>query len=216
MLVETLQNHGFTRVLTPILMSRALLEKMSIHEEHPLHKQIFWVDKSRCLRPMLAPHLYSLLQDLGRLWKRPIRIFEIGTCFRKETRGSRHSAEFTMLNLVELGLSQHRCLQRIEQLSTLVTGAANINDFWLEEQQSAVYGQTIDILTGSRQNGKKQIELGSGATGPHPLDRNWQIKEPWAGIGFGLERLLMAAESSDSLGHWGRSLSYLDGISLRI
>lgn len=105
-LVESLQNHGFTQVLAPILMSRALIEKMLIHEKHPLHKQIFWIDKKRCLRPMLAPHLYSLLRDLSRLWDKSIRIFEIGSCFRKETCGSQHSAEFTMLNLVEMGLPQ--------------------------------------------------------------------------------------------------------------
>lgn len=215
-LIESLQSHGFTQVVTPTLMSRALLEKMSIHEKHPLNKQIFWVDKKHCLRPMLAPHLYSLLRDLTRLWEKPIRIFEIGSCFRKETRGSQHSAEFTMLNLVELGLPRQRCLERIEQLAALVLEAANVNDFWLERQQSAVYGHTVDILSRSPRNGKEKIELGSGATGPHALDRNWQITEPWAGIGFGIERLMMVAHNSDSLGQWGRSLRYIDGVSLRI
>jgi phenylalanyl-tRNA synthetase alpha chain len=52
--------------------------------------------------------------------------------------------------------------------------------------------------------------------GPHVLDRAWQITDAWVGIGFGLERLLMVAEKSQSLGKMGRSLAYLDGIRLNI
>jgi phenylalanyl-tRNA synthetase alpha chain len=48
------------------------------------------------------------------------------------------------------------------------------------------------------------------------LDRAWQITDAWVGIGFGLERLLMVAEKSQSLGKMGRSLTYLDGIRLNI
>jgi phenylalanyl-tRNA synthetase alpha chain len=36
------------------------------------------------------------------------------------------------------------------------------------------------------------------------------------GIGFGLERLLMAAQKSNNLSKVGRSLAYLDGIRLNI
>ena len=52
--------------------------------------------------------------------------------------------------------------------------------------------------------------------GPHALDRPWRITDAWVGIGFGLERLIMAAEGSESLARLGRSLSYLDGIRLNI
>jgi phenylalanyl-tRNA synthetase alpha chain len=52
--------------------------------------------------------------------------------------------------------------------------------------------------------------------GPHVLDRAWQITDAWVGIGFGLERLLMVAEGSQSLGKMGKSLAYLDGIRLNI
>ena len=48
------------------------------------------------------------------------------------------------------------------------------------------------------------------------LDRAWGIAEPWVGIGFGIERLLMVAKGSRSLGRMGRSLSYLDGIRLNL
>ena len=65
---------------------------------------------------MLAPHLYYVLKDLLRLWEKPVRIFEIGSCFRKESRGARHSNEFTMLNLVEMGLAEDKRQARLETL----------------------------------------------------------------------------------------------------
>jgi len=40
-----------------------MLEKMTITSEHPLSKQVFWLDYNKCLRPMLAPNLYYLLRD---------------------------------------------------------------------------------------------------------------------------------------------------------
>jgi phenylalanyl-tRNA synthetase alpha chain len=64
--------------------------------------------------------------------------------------------------------------------------------------------------------GKDQVEIGSAAMGPHPLDRPWKITDTWVGIGFGLERLLMVAANSSNLARMGRSLTYLDGIRLNI
>jgi pyrrolysyl-tRNA synthetase-like protein len=222
-LIDTLVGSGFSQVVTPTTMSKSLLSKMSITEDHPLYHKIFWLDGKRCLRPMLAPHLYSLLQDLLRTWEKPIRIFEIGSCFRKETQGAQHSIEFTMLNLVEMGLPLEECESRMKELASLVTQAAGIEDYGLEEEQSVVYGMTMDIVCplDSRQKagkaaGEKVLELGSAATGPHVLDRAWGITEPWVGIGFGLERLLMAGDKKGSIGRWGRSISYLDGIRLNL
>ncbi|MBW2614004.1 MAG: pyrrolysine--tRNA(Pyl) ligase large subunit, partial [Deltaproteobacteria bacterium] len=60
------------------------------------------------------------------------------------------------------------------------------------------------------------VELGSGAMGPHALDKAWKITETWVGIGFGLERLLMVADGSPNLGSVGRSITYLDGVRLNI
>jgi phenylalanyl-tRNA synthetase alpha chain len=54
-LSDLLAGAGFTRVLTPTLMSRGMLARMGIRLGHPLHEKIFWVDERRCLRPMLAP-----------------------------------------------------------------------------------------------------------------------------------------------------------------
>ena len=210
-LVEALGRRGFVQVATPTIMSKGLLARMSIGPDHPLSSQVYWLDGEHCLRPMLAPHLYFLLKDLLRLWEKPVRIFEVGSCFRKESRGSQHSSEFTMLDLVEMGLAQEARQERLEEWVALVARAAGLRDYCLKEQKSAVYGQTVDILAGGR-----QIEVGSAAMGPHPLDLPWGISEPWVGVGFGLERLLMASEGSASLKPWARSLAYLDGIRLNI
>jgi len=210
-LTEALTASGFVQVTTPTILSKGLLAKMSIGDQHPLMSQIFWLDKDRCLRPMLAPHLYYVLKDLLRLWEKPVRIFEIGSCFRKESQGAQHANEFTMLNLVEMGLESGARQQRLEELAALVTKAAGVNEFVFESVDSAVYGETIDILAG-----EDRIEVGSSAMGPHVLDRAWQIADTWVGIGFGLERLLMVAEGIQSMGRLGRSLGYLDGIRLKI
>ncbi len=160
---------------------------------------------------MLAPHLYFVLKDLLRLWDKPVRIFEVGPCFRKESHGAQHSSEFTMLNLVEMGLPKDIREERILELADIVVKAAGIENYQIQTCKSEVYGETIDIVAGG-----DEIEIGSGAMGPHPLDRPWRINETWVGIGFGLERLLMVAQGSQSLNKVGRSLSYLDGIRLNI
>jgi phenylalanyl-tRNA synthetase alpha chain len=208
-LSDLLAGAGFTRVLTPTLMSRGMLARMGIRPGHALHEKIFWVDERRCLRPMLAPHLYSLLVDLLRVWEKPVRIFEVGSCFRRETQGARHAAEFTMLNLCEMGLPADGCRARLEELAALLMRAAGIREYALQSEDSVVYGRTVDLVAGD-------LELGSAAIGPHELDRPWKISEPWVGIGLGLERLVMAAEGGDSLARWGRSLTHLDGRPLRL
>ena len=210
-LVDVLVNQGFAQVTTPIMMSRGLLKKMSIDSQHPLSSQIYWLDKNKCLRPMLAPHLYYVLVDLLRLWDKPVRIFEVGPCFRKESHGSQHSSEFTMLNLVEMGLPAESREDRIREMGALITEAAGVRDYRFETVTSEIYGDTIDI-----EAGKHNIEIGSAAMGPHPLDRPWKINETWVGIGFGLERLLMTAENTRNLAKFGRSLAYLDGIRLNL
>jgi phenylalanyl-tRNA synthetase alpha chain len=210
-LTRVLNASGFVQVTTPTIMSKGLLARMSIDDHHPLTSQIFWLDNSRCLRPMLAPHLYFVLKDLLRLWEKPVRIFEIGSCFRKESQGAQHANEFTMLNLVEMGLESNARQKRLEELAALITGAAGIDEFVFQPVASTVYGETIDILAG--ENG---LEVGSSAMGPHVLDQAWQITDAWVGIGFGLERLLMVVENIESMGRLGRSLGYLDGVRLNI
>jgi pyrrolysyl-tRNA synthetase-like protein len=210
-LADLLTQAGFAQVTTPIIMSRRLLNKMSIDSGHALNSQIYWLEKDKCLRPMLAPHLYYLLVDLLRVWKRPVSIFEIGPCFRKESKGAKHASEFTMLNLVEMGTPENIRKQRIQDLGARVATAAGVENYRFETETSEVYGDTIDIVAGEH-----DLEIASAAMGPHPLDRPWKIHESWIGIGFGLERLLMASHRSKNLAKFGRSLSYLDGIRLNI
>ena len=210
-LVELLCKNGFAQVTTPIIMSKGHLAKMSISDDHPLQQQIYWIEHNRCLRPMLAPHLYFVLKDLLRLWEKPVRIFEVGPCFRKESQGLQHTGEFTMLNLVEMGLPAEARGSRIEEMAALVMEAAGIGEYALEKTTSEVYGDSIDIL-----GGPEQVELASSAMGPHPLDQAWRINDTWIGIGFGLERILMVREQSRNLSRWAKSLTYLDGIRLNI
>ncbi len=207
-LIEALTQQGFVQVVTPTIISKASLAKMSVSDDHPLFSQVFWLDNKRCLRPMLAPNLYTLWKDLLRLWEKPIRIFEIGTCYRKESKGSLHLNEFTMLNLTELGLPKDQRHQRLEELASLVMDTVGITDYQLESTSSVVYGDTLDVVKG--------IELGSSAMGPHILDDQWGIIDSWVGIGFGIERLLMVKEGSQNVQSMGRSLTYLNGVRLNI
>lgn len=208
-LVGCLTSLGFVQVVTPILLSRGMLRRMTITAEHPLNKQVFWVDRDKCLRPMLAPHLYKMLRDLRRLWGKPVRIFEVGPCFRKESQGAYHLNEFTMLNLVELDDLEGRQEERLGELAASMMEAAGIADYRLAKDRCHVYGNTIDLLAGG-------LELGSGAYGPHELDHPWGIIDPWVGIGFGLERLVATIRGYHNIRRAGRSLSYMDGARLNI
>ncbi len=209
-LINALIKEKFVQVTTPTIMSKGLLNKMFITDDHPLNSQIFWIENDKCLRPMLAPHLYYIIKDLLRLWEKPVRIFEIGSCFRKESKGARHSNEFTMLNLCEFGVPEQSKESRLKYLSSLIMDSAGIDDYTFESKNSSVYGTTIDVLA------EDELELGSGAMGPHKLDQAWKINETWVGIGFGIERLLMAKKKTDNLGKLCRSLSYIDGIRLNL
>lgn len=206
-LVEVLIAAGFVEVTTPLLIGKGSLEKVGLDESHPLWRQVYWVDRTRCLRPMLAPNLYYLMSHLQRLWPLPMGLFEVGPCFRKESKGASHLSEFTMLNLVELG-PEGSAAGRLEELATLVMAAVGL-PYVLVEQQSDVYGATIDIVVDG-------LEVASGVAGPNPLDAHWEIVDPWAGWGFGLERLAMALKGSAQIGRFGRSLVYLDGARLNI
>jgi len=207
-LVEALTRARFVEVVTPIILSQTMLSKMSVTPDHPLSKQVFWMGENRCLRPMLAPNLYALLKRLERLWKKPIRIFEVGPCFRKESRGGQHTSEFTMLNLVEMGMPEENRQTRLEELIGVVMAASGIERYELVVKPSEVYGDTIDVVSG--------VEVGSAAMGPHRLDAPWGIFDPWVGVGFGLERLAMVKEGFQNIQRVSRSLEYMDGVRLNI
>jgi len=204
-----LSGAGFVAVVTPLIITTDALAKMGIEHGHPLREQVFWLEDGRCLRPMLAPNLYTLLRRLGRIWSRPFGIFEIGPCFRRDSKGARHLNEFTMLNLVELGRPAEECRARLEALAALVMAAAGIGEYDLVRTESEVYGEMIDVEV-------EGAEVCSAGCGPNPLDGNWGIVEPWVGLGFGLERLIMAREGYPNIERAGRSLSYVDGVRLNI
>ena len=208
-LAAALVAKGFVEVATPTIISRQMLAKMTIDDEHELFSQVFWLDKNKCLRPMLAPNLYYVSKDLLRLWKEPMRIFEIGSCFRKESQGSTHLNEFTMLNLVEWGVPMEERTAHLAEFAKLVMETAGLPDYELEQEDSVVYGDTMDVTYHG-------IEVASSAMGPHPLDGAWGITTTWAGIGFGLERLLMLREGGRNVKSYGRSITYLDGTRLNL
>ena len=204
-----LSGAGFVEVGTPLIITTDALAKMGIGHRHPLREQVFWLEDGRCLRPMLAPNLYTLLRRLGRIWGRPFGIFEIGSCFRRDSKGASHLNEFTMLNLVELGRPAEECRARLEELAALVMRSAGVGEYDLVRTESEVYGEMVDVEV-------KGAEVCSAGCGPNPLDGNWGIVEPWVGLGFGLERLIMAREGYPNIERAGRSLSYVAGVRLNI
>ena len=206
---EALIAVGFVPVVTPLIITAKALDKMGIERGHPLRQQVFWLEDGRCLRPMLAPNLYTLLRRLGRIWGRPFGIFEIGPCFRRDSKGARHLNEFTMLNLVELGRPVDEGRARLDELAALVMSTAGVRDYRIVRTQSEVYGEMADVEV----NG---VEICSAALGPNPLDGNWGIVEPWVGLGFGVERLIMVREGYSSIERAGRSITHVGGVPLTI
>ncbi len=200
----------FTRVATPIIITSQQLEKMGITAGHPLREQVFWVENNKCLRPMHAPNLYGLMRDIYKITGEPVRIFEAGSCFRKESQGAKHMNEFTMLNLVELaGVKEGEQLPRLEELAHGSMKAVGIEDYEIVVEKSEVYGETVDIEVDG-------VEVASGAYGPHPLDGQWGIFDTWVGIGFGLERIAMMKGNYQTIKRAGKSLAYLDGVPLKL
>ncbi len=200
---------GLVEVVTPAIVGAEALRKMGIDPGGEMADQVFWLDRDRCLRPMLAPNLYTVMRRLSRVWRQPFAIYEIGSCFRRDTKGSRHLNEFTMLNLVELGTPLERRDDRLRELVAIVLDAAGVTGHELVRKHSEVYGDELDVVVGG-------VEVCSTALGPHPLDDAWGITDPWVGLGFGLERLLVARDGLAGIERVGRSLSYLDGVRLQL
>ena len=208
-LVEALTQAGFVQVVTPTIISKDMLARMTIDESRALFSQVFWLDKNKCLRPMLAPGLYEISRDLLRLWKGPVRMFEIGSCFRKESQGATHLNEFTMLDMVEWNVAMDERQAHLKAFAELVMPAAGLADYQLETEDSTVYGATVDVTYHG-------VEAASCAFGPHPLDDAWGIHTSWVGLGFGLERLAMLREGGHHVKSYSRSLTFLDGVRLNL
>lgn len=209
-LQDWLIRDGYTKVSTPTIITRQMLEKMTIDEFHHLSEQVFWLDRKRCLRPMLAPNLYVMMRELKRITNEPVKIFEIGSCFRKESQGAKHMNEFTMLNCVELGVIEDgKQVEALKAMAHSAMAALGIEDYELVVEESTVYGSTVDIEIDG-------IEVASGSYGPHFLDKQWGVFDTWVGIGFGVERLAMAMNKSKTIKRYGRSISFIDGQPLNI
>ncbi|MEG9195482.1 MAG: pyrrolysine--tRNA(Pyl) ligase large subunit [Candidatus Methanoglobus sp.] len=194
---------GFIEVITPTLLSRDSIIKMGISESDPIWDQIYWLENhSKCLRPMLAPNLYVLMNRLRKFISN-VKIFEIGSCFRKE-RGRRHLTEFTMCNAVIFPPSKQPQDELNELIQELMK-VLNINEYKIVDESSSIYGKTIDIVS-------EGIEIASCVIGPVDIDVNWKIDNHWVGIGLGLERLLMVINKSEKISEYSKSLDYLDGI----
>lgn len=209
-LQDWLIRDGYTKVSTPTIITRQMLEKMTIDEFHHLSEQVFWLDRKRCLRPMLAPNLYVMMRELKRITNEPVKIFEIGSCFRKESQGAKHMNEFTMLNCVGLGVIEDgKQVEALKEMAHSAMTALGIEDYELVVEESTVYGSTVDIEIDG-------IEVASGSYGPHFLDKQWGVFDTWVGIGFGVERLAMAMSKSKTIKRYGRSISFIDGQPLNI
>jgi len=198
---------GLVEVVTPAMVSGEALRKMGVGPDSELAEQVFRLDGDRCLRPMLAPNLYTMMRRLARVWKLPFAIYEMGSCFRRDTKGARHLNEFTMLNVVELGTPLEQRGARLRELAGIVLEAAGVTGYEFVMKHSEVYGEELDVVVAG-------LEVCSTALGPHPLDDAWAITDPWVGLGFGLERLLVARDGLAGIERVGRSLNYLDGVRL--
>ncbi len=204
-IAERLIARGFIEVKTPTIVSTQAIAKMDITPDKPIYKQMFFIDDKRVLRPMLAPNLYVAMRRLRDHTDGPVRIFEIGQCFRKESKSNRHLEEFTMLNLVELGPEGDH-IATLKSYIDEVMQAAGL-EYTYADEESDVYVETLDVEV----NG---IEVASGAFGPIRQDPDWDIHEPWIGVGFGLERLLMLANGKSSARKTGKSTTYLNGYKM--
>lgn len=204
-LSELLIGMGFMEFKTPTIISKAALAKMTITEKHPLYRQVFFIDDKRCLRPMLAPNLYNVMSNLRKSIVGPIKFFEIGSCFRKESHSTNHLEEFTMLNLVELG-PEGEPSENLRGYIGAIMDKIGVK-YELTHEFSDVYKETLDVEV----EGK---ELASGAVGPHTLDKAHGINEPWCGVGFGLERLLSLRNGTESIRKVSRSLVYVNSVRM--
>lgn len=199
-------DRGFLEIKSPIVIPAEYIERMGIGNDNELSKQIFRVDKNLCLRPMLAPNLYNYLRKLDRVLPDPIKIFEIGPCYRKESDGKEHLEEFTMVNFCQMGSGCTR--ENLEDIITEFLNHFGI-DFEIVGDSCMVYGDTLDVMHGD-------LELSSAVVGPVPMDRDWGIDKPWIGAGFGLERLLKVMHDFKNIKRASRSESYYNGISTNL
>ncbi|WNY27786.1 pyrrolysine--tRNA(Pyl) ligase [Methanolapillus ohkumae] len=197
---------GFIEIKSSILIPEEYIIRMGIDKDEELSKQIFRTDDNLCLRPMLAPVLYNYLARFDKVLPDPVKIFEIGPCYRKESDGSSHLEEFTMVNFCQMGEGSTR-----ENLIALLDEFLTFLgiDYTIEGDECMVYGATVDVMHGD-------MELSSAVVGPVPMDMDWGVSKPWIGAGFGLERLLKARHKFKNIKRGSRSEFYYNGIYTKL
>ena len=193
---------GFIEIKSSLLIPEEYIIRMGIDKDLELSKQIFRTDDGKCLRPMLAPVLYNYLHRFDKILPDPVKIFEIGPCYRKESDGSSHLEEFTMVNFCQMGdgSTRENLIQLIDEFLTYLEISYEI-----EGDECMVYGATVDVMHGD-------MELSSAVVGPIPMDIDWGVNKPWIGAGFGLERLLKAKYNFKNIKRGSRSEFYYNGI----
>ncbi|MDR0768212.1 MAG: pyrrolysine--tRNA(Pyl) ligase [Methanosarcinales archaeon] len=193
---------GFIEIKSSILIPEEYIIKMGIDKDAELSKQVFRTDDGKCLRPMLAPVLYNYLHRFDKVMPDPLKIFEIGPCYRKESDGSSHLEEFTMVNFCQMGEGSTR--ESLIQLIDEFLAHLGIS-YEIEGDESVVYGATVEVMHGD-------LELSSAVVGPVPMDMDWGVSKPWIGAGFGLERLLKVRHNFKNIKRGSRSEYYYNGI----
>lgn len=113
-----------------------------------------------------------------------------------------------MLNIVEMS-PRLNADKRVKEMIDEIMVKMKMPKYTQEKIPSEVYGDTYDVVVNN-------IEVASAVAGPHPLDENWNITDPWAGVGFGVERLAMVLGNFNNVARVGRSLIYLDGVRLNL
>ncbi|MCD4704100.1 MAG: pyrrolysine--tRNA(Pyl) ligase [Methanosarcinaceae archaeon] len=206
-ITEFFVERGFLEVKAPIMIPLEYIERMGIEKEDPLFQQIFRIEGTNmCLRPMLAPGLYNCLHKFDNVLPDPVRIFEIGPCYRKESEGKEHLEEFTMLNFCQMGSRSTR-----ENLVGIIDEFLEYLgvEYEIVADSCMVYGDTIDVMHGD-------LEISSAVVGPIPQDMDWGVNKPWIGAGFGLERLLKVKHDYKNIKRASRSGSYYNGITTNL
>ena len=197
---------GFVEVTTPHIITADALGRMGIPADDPLAEQVFWLDRSHCLRPMLGP-TFTPAPTSSQEMAAALRDLRVGTCFQRR-RDEQHLTSSRCSTSSARRRARTRPA-RLVDLARLVMDAAEIDDYLFQEVESGVYGDTLDLVA-------RGVEVCSAAMGPHPLDDAWGITDTWVGLGFGLERLLYARAHHSNIERVGRSLSYLDGVRLHL
>ncbi len=199
---DTLARAGFARVVTPTILSRGLLARMAIRPRGTrcTTRCSGWTSGAACA-PCWPPTSTTLLTDLLRIWDHPVRIFEVGSCFRRDSQGARHAGG---VHHAQPG-ARWACRPRAAapgwtSWPVWLMEAAGIREYAPADARTrrCTGRRSTWFATAPRRPG-----AGLRRHGPAPAGPALEDHRPWVGIGFGLERLVMAAEGGVHLAPLG-------------